>query len=96
MGKMFIVIAQTETGDKAVEKHWKDSQKMRMHERLVMKATGYTHRLVSRKPWSVSLAISNKEINEPEFQSLALKQIHSALGENGAQPGDYRVEVQDV
>jgi hypothetical protein len=97
MGKMFLVIGQTERGDKAIKKHWEDSQKMRVHERMIMRATGYSHKLVSRAPFTVSLTITNKEIENIEFQTLCYKHIRGALSDNGAnEGGDYRIEVQDV
>lgn len=91
--KNFLIKAITEKGAAAIKQHWKESKKVKIRDRLILKAAGYKHELTSEDPFTILLTVNNRHINSPNYIELVKEQINTALKKNGASKEDYLLEV---
>jgi len=85
--------AKNELGTKALKKHWEESRKLPMKQRMVFRASGYKHELVSEEPYTLKLTINNRYAKTKEFIKLIKSEARTTLKKNGATVSDYSMEV---
>ena len=93
--KKITIKAINQKGEKAIKQHWKESKKIKLHQKLVFKAAGYKHELISKNPYTILLTIGNKHAKNPTFLDLILGEITKSINENGATKEDYSLEVEN-
>lgn len=92
--KEIKVTATTTKGNKALKQHCKEFKKMNLRDRLILKAAGYKHNILSEDPYTIVLTANNRHVGNPVFMDLIKGEIVKALEENGAKKEiDFKVEV---
>jgi hypothetical protein len=89
--KLIKIIPITSNGKQAVDKHLEESKKIKLREKMVFRASGYTQTVENG---NILLTISNRWAGNPIFIDLIMNEIDTAMKENGAVKAvDYIIEV---
>jgi len=92
--KEIKIITTTKAGEKALKQHYEESLKLKGVHKIKWRAMGYKQEVISIKPYTMLISITNKYfqtvLNPIDFK----KQIKKALKENGATNNkDYDIKV---
>lgn len=94
--KEILVTAITTQGDAAINKHWGEFKRLPIRQRLIFKAMGYRHELLSDNPATILLTVNNRNANNSLFTKLINEEIIKGLQLNGALINtDYKIEFKN-
>jgi hypothetical protein len=93
--KEITITSLNEKGYEALQQHIAEFKKMKLKDRLIFKAAGYTQEVISENPYTILLTVNNRQANNPMFLDLILGEIDNALLLNGAVKDiDYKTDIK--
>ena len=92
--KEVIITTTTKKGEEALKQHYGESLKLRSLHKIQFRAMGYKQEIVSEKPFTMGIKITNKYFQMVLDPKDFKKKIKRALKENGAIFNtDYTIKI---